>query len=195
MNLDWLPPTLETPRLILRPLDASDVDAVFAYASNPNMTRFTLWDAHRDRGDSMAFIDYARSRYAEQIPEPMGIVLRDRQDLGVIGSLGCFWAARAHNTMELGYAIGEPFWGRGLIPEAVRPLIAYAFTHYPVERMQARCFADNRASARVLEKLGWAYEGTLRSSLSRYGKHWDIRMYSLLKREWEWSGVKAESRK
>ena len=67
MPIDWRPPTLATERLILRALSVDDVEAVFAYASNPAVTRFTLWDAHRSREDTLEFVrDYALSRYLEK---------------------------------------------------------------------------------------------------------------------------------
>src|SRR5438874_10660454 len=114
----WTPPTLETPHLWLRPIDERDADDVFAYAGNANLTRFTLWDAHRTRHDSLAFVNtYAHSRYVEGVPEPMGIVLKeegsgdDPERRGtVIGAIGCHWASRANRCMELGFSLGEPYW-------------------------------------------------------------------------------------
>src|SRR5438128_950466 len=110
MSIDWRPPTLETPRLFLRAVTVDDVESVFAYASNPAVTRYTLWDAHRDRNDTLEFVrDYALSRYLEKQPDPLGICLKTDPQR-VIGTLGCFWNTRANRTMELGYALGERHW-------------------------------------------------------------------------------------
>ena len=69
---DWRPPRLLSERLVLRPVEETDAEAVFAYCSDPDMTHFTLWDAHQGMGDTLAFVrDYAQSRYREQVPEPM----------------------------------------------------------------------------------------------------------------------------
>ena len=182
----WRPPTLESPRLLLRPIEESDRDAVFAYASNPNMTRFTLWETHQTLEDTLMFVrDYAQARYREGVPEPIGIVLKDAPAAGVIGSLGCFWVSRPNATMELGYALGEPHWGRGLVAEAARVLLDHVFAAYSIERMQARVIDENAASCRVLDKLGFAFEGTLRSSMYRRGRFWDVRYYSVLRGEWD----------
>jgi ribosomal-protein-alanine N-acetyltransferase len=181
----WQPPRLETERLLVRPVSEADVESVFAYAHNPAVTRYTLWEAHRTTDDTLRFVrDYAEIRYGERVPEPLALCLREQPDW-VIGSIGCFWANRANRCMEMGYALGEPYWGRGYAVEAARALAGYAFEHYPIERLQAHCIAANRASARVMEKLGMTCEGTLRCALYHRGEFKDVLMYSLLRREWE----------
>ena len=87
--------------------------------------------------------------------------------------------------MELGYWIGEPFWGKSYVAEACRAVLALAFAEYKPERMQARVIAGNEPSARVLAKLGFREEGTLRKSLLRRERLEDVRMFSLLRDEWE----------
>ena len=186
MSLDWAPPVLMTERLVLRPVTAADAPAIFLYASNPNLTRFTLFETHQTIGDSLWFAtDYVRSRYASREPDPFGIVLKGDPVPTVIGSLGAHWVSQPNGTMEFGYAIAEPYWGRGLVAEASRALIRYVFTEYAVERLQARVIVGNEASERVLAKLGFAREGVLRSFILRRGRHWDVAMYSLLRGEWE----------
>ena len=184
MHRDWKPPTLETPRLIVRPIGVDDVDSVFAYASNPAVTRFTLWDCHKDRSDTLEFVrDYALMRYLEKQPDPLAICLKG--DPGqVLGTVGCFWNTRANRTMELGYALGEEYWGRGLVVEATGALLDHLFAAYDVERVQARCVVENAASARVMQKLGMAFEGCLRSSVFHRERFWDMNLYAILRREW-----------
>ena len=186
MTPAWRPPTLETERLLLRPVTPADAGSVFLYASNPAVTRFTLFETHQTIDDSRWFVeDYARSRYASREPDPFGIVLKADPLGTVIGSLGAHWASQPNLTMEFGYSIAEPYWGRGLIAEAGRAVLRYVFAEYAVERVQARVFAGNDASERVLQKLGFSREGVLRSLVLRRGRHWDIVMYSLLRGEWE----------
>jgi ribosomal-protein-alanine N-acetyltransferase len=186
VSLDWAPPVLMTQRLVLRPVTAGDAPAIFLYASNPNLTRFTLFETHQTIDDSLWFAtDYVRSRYASREPDPFGIVLKVDPVPTVIGSLGAHWVSQPNGTMEFGYAIAEPYWGRGLVAEASRALIRYVFTEYAVERLQARVIVGNEASERVLAKLGFAREGVLRSFILRRGRHWDVAMYSLLRGEWE----------
>lgn len=84
-------------------------------------------------------------------------------------------------TMEIGYWLGEPFWGQGIMTAAVRQVCAMAFARGDVERIQAAIFARNAASQRVLQKAGFALEGVLRRSVYKNGELMDSCMYALLK--------------
>jgi ribosomal-protein-alanine N-acetyltransferase len=181
---DWRPPTLTTARLTLRAFSDEDAPALFEHARNPNVTRFTLWDAHQTINDTLIFVhDYALIRYREGMPEPYAITVNP--DPRPVGALGCFWAAKPHMTMELGYWIAEPFWGKGYVVEAGRAVLAHTFAECKPVRVQARVIEGNDASARVLAKLGFREEGTLRKALYRRGNYEDLRMFSLLREEWE----------
>jgi ribosomal-protein-alanine N-acetyltransferase len=180
---NWQPPILTGPRIRLRPLGERDADALFAIASNPNVTRFTLWDAHRSRDDSLDFLRHrVPVHYREGVPEPLGVELREGGSL--MGCAGAHWASEKSRAMEFGYWIAEPQWGRGYAVEAARLLIGHLFAAYEVERVQAHCFTENVASARVLEKLGLQYEGTHRSALFHRGRFWDLKMFAVLRNEW-----------
>jgi ribosomal-protein-alanine N-acetyltransferase len=184
LNIDWKPPTIETNRLILRALDIDDAVDVFLFCSNPRMTRYTLWNTHETIKDSRLFLsDYPLSRYPNCEPDPIGIVLKDDPTQSVIGTIGCFWASKKDAIMELGYNLAEPYWGQGIIAEAADALIDFVFREYPVERIQARVLQGNDASARVAQKLGMSFEGTLRSFLIVRGQRVDVGYYSLLRPE------------
>jgi ribosomal-protein-alanine N-acetyltransferase len=179
-SADWLPPTLYTPRLVLRPFDESDAPALFEHAKNPNVTRFTLWDFHKTIAETELFVrDYARCRYLERTPEPYAITLRG--DPRPVGAVGCFWASEPNKTMELGYWLAEPFWGKGLTAEACAAVVESVFADPAPRRIQARVIAGNVASVRVLEKIGFAFEGTLRASLLRRGAFEDVMMFARIR--------------
>lgn len=184
ITFDWLPPTIETARLVIRPFVASDAPSLFRSASNPNVTRFTSWDYHRDLDESAAFIaGYATSQYYLQIPEPVALALRTAPD-EVIGASGCFWANRDHFSMEIGYWLAEPYWGQGLAVEAARAMTEYVFATFAVERLQAHCVVANAASGRVLEKIGMKFEGVSRSGICLRGTFHDVKRYAILRNEW-----------
>jgi ribosomal-protein-alanine N-acetyltransferase len=185
MPPDWRPPILTTPRLTLRPFVEADAEPLFTHASNPNATRFTLWEHHKSTADTLAFVrDYAQQRYREGVAEPYAITLTP--DLAnPVGSCGCFWSSQPNKVMELGYWLAEPFWGRGIAVEACRAVLNHAFREITPERIQARVIAGNAASVRVLEKLGFQYEGTLRRAILRRGKHEDMMIYAMLPEEWK----------
>jgi ribosomal-protein-alanine N-acetyltransferase len=179
MHPDWRPPRLDTGRLTLRPFTEADASPLFEYASNPNVARFTLWDAHRSINETLAFVnEYAMMRYREGMADPYAITLTP--DPKPIGACGCFWVSQPCRTMELGYWVAEPFWGMGIAVEACRAVIDHVFLKYAPKRLQARVIEGNRSSSRVLDKLGFQYEGTLRSALYRREKFEDVLMYSLL---------------
>ena len=102
----------------------------------------------------------------------------------VVGSIGIFRQGNIHSqTAELGYYIAEEYWGKGIMTEAVKQICAYVFAKSDIIRIYAEPFAYNIASCRVLEKVGFQYEGTLRSNAVKNGKVIDMKMYSLLRTE------------
>lgn len=104
----------------------------------------------------------------------------------VIGSIGAFRQDNIHSrTAEMGYYIAEECWGKGIATEAVKQLCAYVFENSDIIRIFAEPFAYNAASCRVQEKAGFRYEGTLRSNAVKNGKVIDMKMFALLKADWQ----------
>ena len=105
-------------------------------------------------------------------------------DNEVIGSIGVFRCDNIHaQTAEMGYYIGEPYWGKGLGTSAVKQTCRYIFENTDIIRIFAEPFAYNAASCRVLEKAGFQLEGILRSNAIKNGKVLDMKMYALVKEE------------
>jgi RimJ/RimL family protein N-acetyltransferase/mannose-6-phosphate isomerase-like protein (cupin superfamily) len=99
-----------------------------------------------------------------------------------IGSIGVFRRDNVHRfTGELGYYIAEPYWGKGIMTEAVRQICDYVFTNTDIVRIFAEPYAYNNASCRVLEKAGFQFEGILRQNAVKNGHLVDMKMYSILK--------------
>ena len=102
----------------------------------------------------------------------------------VVGSIGIFRQGNIHRqTAELGYYIAEEYWSKGIMTEAVKQICEYVFAKSDIIRIYAEPFAYNIASCRVLEKVGFQYEGTLRSNAVKNGRVIDMEIYSLLKAE------------
>src|SRR5262249_16952751 len=118
-------------------------------------------------------------------PDPFGIVPKRDPVPMVIGALGAHWVSQPNGTMEMGYSIAEPYWGRGLVVEAARALMRYVCTESAVERLQSQGILGNDASEREVQKLGFRGEGVLRSLIFRRERWWDIAMYSMLRSECE----------
>lgn len=100
----------------------------------------------------------------------------------VIGSIGVFRQENIHSrTAELGYYVGEPYWGKGYTASAVKQICEYVFENSDILRIFAEPFAYNIASCRVLEKAGFQFEGTLRSNAVKNGKVLDMKLYALVR--------------
>ena len=98
------------------------------------------------------------------------------------GSIGVFRRDNIHfRTAELGYYIGEPYWGRGFATGAVKQTCDYIFEHTDILRIFAEPFAYNTASCRVLEKAGFQFEGLMRGNAVKNGAVLDMKLYALVK--------------
>lgn len=101
----------------------------------------------------------------------------------VIGSIGVFRCENIHfRTAEIGYYIGEPYWGNGLATSAVTQICNYIFNNTDIIRIFAEPFDYNLASCHVLEKAGFQFEGLLKNNAVKNGKVLDMRMYALTKK-------------
>lgn len=102
----------------------------------------------------------------------------------VVGSIGIFRCDNIHSrTAEMGYYIGEQYWGKGYATSAVKQACNYIFTHTDIIRIFAEPFAYNTASGRVLEKAGFQLEGVLHSNAVKNGNILDMKLYALIKEE------------
>ena len=100
----------------------------------------------------------------------------------VIGSIGVFHQDNIHyRTAEMGYYMGEKYWGRGYMTEAVKLVCDFVFENTDIIRIFAEPFAYNSASCRVLEKAGFIFEGVLRSNAYKNGNIVDMKMYAIVK--------------
>ena len=100
-----------------------------------------------------------------------------------IGSIGAFRQDNIHSkSAEIGYYLGEPYWGQGYGTEALTQICAYLFENTDLIRLYAEPFSHNKGSRRILEKVGFEQEGTLRSNAVKNGKVLDMTMYSLLRK-------------
>ena len=174
-------PTLVTDRLILRKMTPNDAEAVFTYASDPEVTRYVVWETHRSIEDSKALLDLVTSKYESGGEPEWGIVYKG--DHRFVGTCGIVSWEPYHARAELGYALSRDYWGRGFVAEAVRAMISFGFKEMNLNRIEARCIAENTASARVMEKAGMLYEGTLRQRELIKGEHRDMKVYSILRDE------------
>lgn len=178
-------PTLVTERLILRPFFLSDAPAVQQFAADRAVAANTLAIPHPyPEGEAERWIRCHAEQLAEGKAVHFAIVQHDNTLCGTI-HLG---RVPAFQLAELGYWIGRPFWGRGYCTEAGRAVLAYGFNQLELNRIQGTHFADNPASGRVMEKMGLLYEGCRREHTVKWGEFKDIKLYGLLRKDYQHHG-------
>lgn len=157
------PETFETERLRLRVPRLSDARAIFeGYAQDAEVVRYLAWRPHRSLRETEQFLEKCAAGWAAGDDFPWAVTLKPGAEL--IGMLGL--RPRGFKA-DVGYALARRFWGQGFAAEALRPVVGWALAQPGVFRVWALCDVDNRASARVLEKVGMTREGLLR----RYTLH------------------------
>jgi ribosomal-protein-alanine N-acetyltransferase len=170
-------PTLETARLVLRALRSDDLDDLYAYASDPQIDRFTPWTHYLSLEEARADLDDFLAEYERDGLGAWGI--EHRADRRLIGIATFSPPHRHHRRVELGYTIARAYWGQGYATEAVQALLQFGFEQMDLVRIEAVVLPDHAASARVLEKAGMALEGLLRSYQIWRGQPCDLRMYAV----------------
>lgn len=188
-NLESHPPRqdpekIETESLILRPIQDDDLKSIFEYCSNPEVSKYTTWEAHKNLEDSKKLVSYAKENYQRGLSEPLAITLKENPKK-LIGTVGWFWNSERYKSIEIAYALSPSFWGKGIVVEASRGLINEALKKNEIHRITSRCIAENKPSARVMEKLGMEYEGTQKQLMNVKGRWVDIKNYCILTKDWE----------
>ena len=160
-----LPETFRTARLSLRPITMADAGPIFAaYSRNPEVTLFLIWRPHRSRRDIEAYI---RSCLETSPHRARTYVMQGRKDSVIRGCLDLRRAER--HRLEFGYVLARPWWGQGLMTEALTEIVRWGLAQPAIFRISAVCDVENIASARVMEKAGLTNEGVLRRYLIHPG--------------------------
>lgn len=149
---------LETERLVLRPWLDSDAESLYEYAKDPEVGPIAGWPPHTS-------VENSREIIANVLSADKTFAVCLKEDNKAIGSIGLMTGSASNLGLpdtegEIGYWIGVPFWGRGLIPEAVRELIRYGFEDLKLEKIWCGYFEGNIKSRRVQEKCGFIYHHT-----------------------------------
>lgn len=178
------PRILRTERLLLRPPDVKDAEAIFdAYATDPEVTRYVLWRPHARIDETRAFLKEAARAWDGGRRFPWVILRSLRADRSgaesghptgsaeanhsvrsdeVAGPIGMIELRVTGHVADVGYVLAREAWGRGYITEALRAVLEAAFGMPDVRRVAAHCHIANGGSARVMEKAGMQREGLLR---------------------------------
>lgn len=150
---------LQTERLILRPWEEEDAENLYQYAKDPAVGPIAAWPVHTSVQMSKEVINTVFSA-----PETYAVCLKE--DGKPIGCVGLNFGEKANFKIgetegELGYWLGVPFWGRGIIPEACKELMCHAFEDLQLTRIWCACYDENTKSKRVQEKCGFCFHHTI----------------------------------
>ena len=174
---------LETPRLVLREFCDGDAPAVQEYAGDVEVVRYLDWGPNSAE-ETAQFLAVARGA-RDAVPRTayhLAIALSATGRL--IGGCRIEIRSAANGSGDVGYVLDRRHWGQGYATEATRALVGFGFNRLALHRTWATCDVDNRASARVLEKLGMRREGHLRQNARRRGEWRDSYLYAILAPEW-----------
>ena len=144
--------TRKTARLILRPWALTDAEAVYEQARNPKIGAMCGWPPHTSVAESREIIEHALRK-----AHSFAICLDDNKAIGSIGLLfqNNSILPLSDREAEIGYWLGEDFWGKGYATEAVQSVVAYVFEELFLMRLWAVAYQENTPSHRVLEKCGF----------------------------------------
>lgn len=175
---------LETNRLRLRRFCREDAQAMFdGWASDPEVAQYLSWRAHSSLKVTQNVLDSWCAHYTDTTYN-WALELKESGEL--IGSAGMVHIDEGRNCGTLGYTISRKFWGRELVPEAMREILRFAFEEVGMERVEAIFLTENEKSGRVMEKLGMHYVRTIEGEQrDNQGNLRPVREYALTREEFE----------
>lgn len=175
--------TLYTPRLCLRQIVMSDLEAMYAYASQKEVTQYLLWLPHPTKDYTSRYLAYLQDRYRAGDFYDWAIV---PNDVGrMVGTCGFTRFDFSNNCAEVGYVLNPEFHGRGYVTEALLRVLSFGFHELKLHRIEAHYLENNLASRRVMERVGMTFEGVKRGAMIVKGKYENVGVCAILREEYE----------
>lgn len=159
----------------LRKWTIDDLESLVKYANNRNVAKFLtdVFPHPYTIEDGKTYIEMVIGNY------PLNIFAIDI-DGKAVGSIGIFPLSDVHKSnAELGYWLAEPFWGNGIVTQAIKQIVEYGFRVFEIDRIFARPFGSNLASQRVLEKAGFKLEARFEKTILKNGEYLDELVYAI----------------
>jgi ribosomal-protein-alanine N-acetyltransferase len=177
---------IRTARLSLREFANSDFHAVFAYSSDPRVTRY-LFFGPRDADSTAEYLEGLLASQRERPRTRFELAVEEIASGRVIGACDLSFIER--NVVDLGYMLGIDVWGKGYATEIALALIDAAFFDLRADRVISTVDVNNGASIRVLEKTGMRWEAVFRKHRRAKNRWWDCHLFVLPREVWEASRV------
>lgn len=174
---------LETKRLLLRPIEKTDAEAVFSYRSNAWVNRYQGW-IPATISDVYYFINYKVSQEMNLPGTWVQFVVIEKDINEIIGDIGVHFLSSDAFQVEMGCTLNQLFHGQGYAAEALSEIIDYLFNSLNKRRIMASIDPRNLSSVRLFERLGFRREAHFRESVYLDGEWADDLVYAMLKNEW-----------
>lgn len=172
---------IKTARLILRPWRAEDADDLYEYAKDPRVGPIAGWPAHKSRDESLQIISTV-------FAAPHVFAMELKECGKVVGSVGYTDSHRTELPTpddEVGYCLNPAYWGRGLMPEAVREVLRYGFQEMGLATAWCAHYEGNDKSKRVIEKCGIRYRFSQETDVDLMEERRMTHFYATTQEEWK----------
>ena len=175
---------IETPRLILRMAQMSDAEPMFRnWASDPEVTKFLTWPTYQSIDSAYTILDIWIKEYEK--PDFYQWMIELKEIGEPIGSISVVRYRDEIAAAEIGYCIGQSWWHKGIMTEALTAVMQFLFTEVGMNRIEAKHDINNPHSGGVMKKCGMKYEGTSRASDRNNQGICDTAHYAILKKDFE----------
>ena len=173
---------LRTPRLTLRQLTEADGEGCFAIFSSPEVAEYYVWEPFTDVAQGHDLAARAAAMFQRREAIRWGLVLPGVPH--IIGSCGYGRWNEENQYGVLGYELARPYWGQGLMSEAVAAVLRVGFGQMNLHRIEATVMTGNTASEKVLTRAGFLHEGVLRDRVRKAGQFRTVSMFGLTRPDW-----------
>jgi [ribosomal protein S5]-alanine N-acetyltransferase len=175
-------PTLNTPRLKLRPATPEDIPFILKLFARSETNLYSGYDDIKTLADAeQMYKTYLKPGF----PNHFRVVIELKETDEPVGTIGLYYYTKENRRAEMGYDMLKEHWGMGLMTEAVEEILRYGFEELDLNRIEATTDSENAASNRVLERAGFTLEGRLRERDIYKDNIHDELFFGLLAREWK----------
>lgn len=174
---------IEGNTIIIRKLRKSDAPSIYQNAKHFEIAQYTTLPHPYKLKHAEEFIKTTRRKIRKKESYELGIESKETRQ--IIGMISLMNLEHDNKNAEIGYWLGKQYWRRKIMKEAVSLILGFGFKQLKLVRIYARVMHPNITSAKLLEKLGFKYEGRMRKTTLREGKWMDDLRYSILKEEFK----------
>lgn len=175
-------PVLEGNTILLRKMSKPDAQDMYDYASDPEVTRYLLWDPHPSLSYTKRYLEEVMRQYRCHNFFDFAVICKE--DGRMIGTCGFSRIDTVNQSCEIGYVLSPRYWHRHIATEAVDMILRFAFCNLGFNRVEARYMTENVHSRAVMEKNGMVFEGIEREGVFAKGAFHDVGKCALLRKDY-----------